>query len=195
VTYAAAEMDEEMFRRRWAALGYREHVALTTRRYPARHIAFTSEPQHATSSSMIGLSVSADHASPINELVRRYGEGTQHVAYRVEEDADLDALQRGMSTDGWVFMTPILTYRDHAGARLRQLFAAPTRPFGCFIGFVQRLRGPDGQPFDGFDPVSIDDLYAEYAAYSRSLERRSTSRTITAPSGGGRFAVLALGRA
>lgn len=119
---------------------------------------------------MTGLSVSEDANSPINEFVRRYGEGIQRTGYNIDSDVDMEELHQQMKKCGWNFMTPVLSYEDEAGARLKQMFAAPSVPYGPFIEFVQRLIGPNGQAFDSFDATHIDDLYQHYADYSCWLD-------------------------
>ena len=172
VTYVAREENERGFIERWRMLGFREHVRLTTSRFPATHIALVGgQLPGAPWAAMTGLSVSPDPASPVNEFTRRYGEGLQHVAYAISPDMDFEVLGRDLERSGWQLMTRVLTYQDPAGARLRQLFAAPLQPFGPFIEFIQRHPGPGGLPFDGFDTTNIDDLYEAYADYSRWLER------------------------
>jgi hypothetical protein len=173
VTYVARA--EEPFVDGWTQLGFREHVRVSTRRYPAAHIALTSGRSEAFPwEVMTGLSVSGDAASPINEFIRRYGEGEQHVAYNIDPAADMDEVARTLTRSGWKFMTPVLRYGDEkTGAGLRQIFVAPERPYGKFTELVQRLPGRDGAPFGGFDSDNIDDLYECYAEYSEWLERRA----------------------
>lgn len=172
VTYVARYENERRFIEQWQSLGFREHVRLHTIRWPAIHIALisgvTSEYPWAT---MTGLSVSEDPKNPVNEFVRRYGEGIQHTAYNIDPEVDMEALHQEMKRLGWNFMTPVLTYKDAAGAKLKQMFIAPSVPYGPFVEFVQRLPGPDGQAFDGFDITNIDDLYQNYADYSRHIDR------------------------
>jgi 4-hydroxyphenylpyruvate dioxygenase-like putative hemolysin len=173
VTYAGAAKNERSFLRSWRMLGFRELVRLRTVVYPATHIALVSGVSAGHPwGTMTGLSVSEDPASPVNEYVRRYGEGLQHVAYNVDPDVEIEELFEEMQDIGWVFMTPVLTYQDGAGARLKQMFSAPETPYGPFVEFVQRFDGPNGAAFDGFDVRNIDDLYEEYAKYSRWLDGR-----------------------
>ncbi len=177
VTYVARAENERSFLSSWERLGFREHTRLITKRYPASHIALvTGQGEGQPWVMMTGLSVSVDPVSPINEFVRRYGEGMQHVAYSVDPGADMDALRARLERAGWHFMTPVLTYGDEGGARLRQLFAAPTRPYGTFTELIQRLPGPNGAAFDGFDPINIDDLYEAYADVSAWLARPARAR-------------------
>ncbi|MCE9579643.1 MAG: hypothetical protein K8W52_41375 [Deltaproteobacteria bacterium] len=173
VTYAGRLTNEQPFIAGWAQLGFHTHVRLETRRFPATHIALTNgATEGAPWGIMTGLSVSASERSPINEFVRRYGEGIQHVAYSVDPRVDLDDVRRALEARGVAFMTPVLTYADdRTGAGLRQTFTAPAHAFGTFVEYVQRLPGRDGQPFDGFDIENIDGLYGHYAEYSAWLER------------------------
>ena len=176
ITYVTSADNEQAFLTSWQLLAFREHVRVHTRRFPAAHIALTSGAQSGQPwAIMTGLSVSRDERSPVNEFVRRYGEGQQHVAYNVGVEVDMDALHRTMAAQGTTFMTPVLTYAEGSGARLRQMFTAPTRPYGTFVELIQRLPGPDGEPFGGFDTDNIDDLYQAYADYSVWLERAAVS--------------------
>ncbi len=170
ITYVAAFANERSFIQRWTSLGFREHVRLHCSRWPATHIALvsgmTAEYPWAT---MTGLSVSEDPNSPVNQFVKRYGESIQHTAYNIDPEVDMEALHIEMKKLGWNFMTPVLTYKGEGGAKLRQMFIAPQVPYGVFVEFVQRLAGPDGAAFDGFDTSNIDDLYQCYADYSKSM--------------------------
>lgn len=170
VTYVAKVENERQFISQWESLGFREHVRLNTPRWPATHIALvsgaTAEYPWAT---MTGLSVSTDPKNPVNEFIKRYGEGIQHTAYNIDPEVEMEELHANMKNLGWVFMTPVLTYKDNRGARLKQMFAAPQAPFGPFVEFIQRLPGEDGQPFDGFDNMNIDDLYDLYNEWSLKL--------------------------
>jgi len=172
VTYAVAYANEKNFIERWRTLGFNEHGRWITRVWPAIHIALIS----GTSSefpwaTMTGLSVSDDPNSPVNKFIARYGESHQHTAYNIDPEVDMFALHIEMKKLGWNFMTPVLTYKDGAGAELRQMFVAPEVPYGVFVEFVQRRSGPTGKPFDGFDPSNIDDLYQCYADYSKSIDK------------------------
>jgi hypothetical protein len=73
-------------------------------------------------------------------------------------NVDIDTLYREMSNEwGLRFMTPLLSYKDDSGASLYQWF---TRPVGSFfIEFIQRNPSKKGEPYDGFNPDTIDDLY------------------------------------
>jgi 4-hydroxyphenylpyruvate dioxygenase-like putative hemolysin len=173
VTYVSAWDQERTFLATWSRLGFTEHVRLHSYRHPATHIALISGvSEDYPWATMTGLSVSEDPQSAINEFVRRYGAAAQHIAYNIDPHFDMERVHRQMKESGWNFMTPVLTYEDKAGARLRQFFTAPTIPFGPFMEFVQRLAGPDGRAFDGFDSMNIDGLYDHYEDYSRSLDRK-----------------------
>ena len=172
ITYVAAAEREQAFVSEWSCLGLKHHTTVQTKRFPASHIALTSGVLPGRSwGIMTGLSISSDPASPVNELVRRYGEGIQHVAYAIDPEADMDAVHDEMKRAGMELMTGVLTYKESSDARLRQMFIAPSRPYGTFVEYIQRLPGCDGQPFNGFDPVNIDDLYQAYSDYSRWLEK------------------------
>jgi 4-hydroxyphenylpyruvate dioxygenase-like putative hemolysin len=173
VTYVSALENEKKFLATWARLGFTEHVRLRSHRHPATHIALVSGVSvDYPWATMTGLSVSEDPKSAINEFVRRYGSAAQHIAYNIDPRFDMARVHSEMKETGWDFMTPVLTYEDKAGARLRQFFTVPTIPFGPFMEFVQRLPGPDGRAFDGFDSMNIDGLYDHYVDYSRSLDRK-----------------------
>jgi len=173
VTYVAAAENERAFCETWGKLGFSEHVRVHTERHPAAHIALVSgmSPEYPWA-TMTGLSVTGEEGSAINEFVRRYGEGVQHVAYNIDPRAEMDEVYEGMRAGGWNFMTPVLTYEDGNGSRLRQMFVAPTLPYGPFVEFIQRLEGEDGKAFDGFDIDNIDGLYDEYIKYSKHLESK-----------------------
>ena len=176
ITYVATLDRETAFVSEWAHLDFRTHVRVETRRFPASHIALTKGVlPHQPWAIMTGLSVSRDPRSPVNEFVRRYGEGQQHVAYAVAPGTDMDVLHATLARSGMVFMTGVLTYREGTGAGLRQMFTAPTRPYGTFVELIQRLPGPDGEAFAGFDTKNIDDLYEAYDDYSRWLDRAAKS--------------------
>lgn len=118
-TYVDAADNESDFIRRWAALGFSEVVRLRTRRFPASHIALTTAVTTLSSPRvMTGLSVSDDPSSPINEFVRRYGAGLQHVAYRVAIDVDFDDLSGWLEATGLQLMTAPLRYVGDGGAEL-----------------------------------------------------------------------------
>lgn len=170
VTYVTSPDNERSFIASWNALGFYERKRLSTKRYPANHIVLTDEPTETDAwQTMTGLSVSHDPASPINEFVRLYGTGVQHVAYAIRPESDMEEIYSRLKTNGWNFITPLLDYVDEDHARLRQIFVAPTLPYGPFVELVQRLPGKNGKTFDDFDISNIDNLYAGYDAYSRFL--------------------------
>ncbi len=172
ITYVTANENEKQFIAQWEALGFKEHVRLRCIRYPATHIALVSGvTKDYPWATMTGLSVSEDPASPVNEFVKRYGEGIQHCAYNIDPEIDFDELHDEMKKLRWDFMTPVLTYNETGGSRLRQMFIQPRTPYGTFLEFIQRLEGPTGAAFDGFDTTNIDDLYESYDNYSKFLEK------------------------
>ncbi len=175
VTYVSAFESEERFLSQWKIFGFEELVRLQTRKYPASHIALVSgKTAEYPWETMTGLSVSPDPESPVNEFVRRYGEGVQHIAYNIHPQADMESLHVELKGLGWDFMTPVLTYKDTSGARLRQMFVAPASPYGPFLELVQRLLGPEGEAYNGFDVQNIENLYQAYDDYSQWLAKQGS---------------------
>lgn len=168
--------DERAFLGRWASLGFSEVLRLRTERFPATHIALATEIGFDPSARvMTGLSVSEDPRSAVNEFVRRYGEGLQHVGYLIRDDADMGELARTLEASGTQMMTEPLLYVDDDGAELTQMFTAPLVPYGPFIELVQRRPGRSGTQFDGFSVATIEDLYERYTDFSRFLDVRSAT--------------------
>ena len=179
ITYVGLWSEEEKFIREWNFLGFSESQRLHTTRFPATHIALTSgHVKGFPWATMTGLSVSEDYNSPINEFIRRYGNGMQHAAYNIDPSADMEELRKIMTPLGWTFMTPVLTYEDHHRAKLRQMFSAPMGPYGTFVEWIQRLPSPKGEVYGGFDTKNIDDLYEYYHDYSEWLLHRPLSLEI-----------------
>lgn len=171
-TYVSA--DEDAFLDRWSSLGFTEVLRLRTLRFPASHIALATEMGFdASARVMTGLSVSDDPRSPVNEFIRRYGEGLQHVGYLICDDADMETLARTLEASGTRMMTEPLRYVDDDGAQLTQMFTAPVLPYGPFTELVQRRPGRSGRQFDGFSVPTIEDLYERYDDFSRFLDGRS----------------------
>ncbi|MCP5468395.1 MAG: hypothetical protein H7A32_03915 [Deltaproteobacteria bacterium] len=176
ITFVDNYKNEQTFIERWKMLGFSELSRWHTDDFPAIHIALTSgQTPSFPWATMTGLSVSQDPHSSINEFIHRYGPGMQHVAYNIDPESDMEILQEELKKLGWNFMTPVLTYKDHVGSRLRQTFTAPTSPHGTFIELVQRIPGPDGSPYAGFDTQNIDDLYRAYYDYSIWLENKGAA--------------------
>lgn len=172
VTYIARPIHESSFIKRWKSLGFYESIRLRTERFPATHIALINGlHEDFPWATMTGVSISESSNSPINKGIRRYGEGIQHVAYNIHPEADMYELQEVLENLGWTFMTPVLNYEDKGHAHLRQLFASPSSAYGSFVELVQRLPGPEGNIYDGFDTMNIDDLYEQYDDYSHWLDR------------------------
>ena len=179
ITYVTKFENERVFINRWKLLGFHEHVRFNTSCFSATHIALVRNNTKTFNSSlttMTWLSVSSDPQSPLNEFVRRYGEGMQHTAYSIDPKVSMEELQQQMKQLGWNFMTPVLTYKNASGTILKQMFTAPIIPYGPFIEFVQRLTKPDENAFDSFDTTSIDDLYQYYVDYSCSLTLKSPDK-------------------
>lgn len=171
VTYVGRHENEEQFLSQWKLFGFNEIQRLQTNQSPATHIALTAGAAAGFPwGTMTGLSISLDEQSPINEFIRRYGEGVQHAAYNIDPQADMEQIQIEMQKSGWQFMTSVLVYKDSHGAKLKQMFSAPSRPYGYFIEFVQRLNSPNGEVYGGFDTHNIEDLYESYADFSQWLE-------------------------
>jgi 4-hydroxyphenylpyruvate dioxygenase-like putative hemolysin len=176
VTYAIKFENEKQEISKWETLGLYEHVRLNTLIFPATHIALTSNLDNLVSSDeiswnlMTGLSISVVYDSPVNEFIRRYGEGIQHIAYNISSKTDIDGLFWELNKK-FDLMTPILNYSDDNGAKLNQIFVKPSKPYGAFIEFVQRLPGENGKPYDGFDVENIENLYSEYDTYSKWLDK------------------------
>ncbi len=169
VTYAVRFANADAWIARWRAVGFREHVRVHTYKSPATHIALVAGAGGEYPwETMTGLSISEDPASPINTFIDKFGEGPQHIAYNIHPSADMDLLLEQLSAAGWKFMTPVLTYQNDHGARLRQIFSAPTCKDGPFMELVQRLTDPQGRPFDGFDTENIENLYAALTAHSNA---------------------------
>jgi 4-hydroxyphenylpyruvate dioxygenase-like putative hemolysin len=173
VTYVTSFDDEKRFCETWQHLGFHETVRLRTVRYPANHIALISgQADGFPWLTMTGLSTSEDAASPINEFVRRYGAGIQHVAYNVDPRKDAHEVYDMLKKDGWDFMTPVLSYNDENEGKLNQFFAKPTAAYGTFVEFAQRLEGKTGEVFGGFNTDIIDDLYDHYRDISLHLDKQ-----------------------
>ncbi len=176
ITFVDSYKNETNFINRWTMLGFSELSRWVTEEFPAIHIALTSgQTPSFPWATMTGLSISEDPESPINEFIRRYGAGMQHVAYNIDPKSDMEILQKELKSLGWNFMTPVLTYKDHLESRLCQTFTAPTSPHGTFIELVQRIPGSDGSPYSGFDTKNIDDLYHAYHDYSLWLENKGAA--------------------
>ncbi|MCU1499002.1 MAG: hypothetical protein JWM47_2955 [Acidimicrobiales bacterium] len=168
-TYVAAASDEQDFLDTWDRRGFHEMVRLTTVRFEATHIALRREGQPP---AMVGLSISPDPASPINQFVARYGTGIQHSAHLVPLDVDMDQAWIDFEAAGVVMMTRPMHYVAPSGAQLTQMFSMPTAPYGPFSEFVQRRPAPSGEEFNGFSVPTIEDLYQSYQDASRFLEAR-----------------------
>lgn len=162
ITFVCPLSERDAFLQRWESKGFSHHGTWQTNRYPADHIALISGKSEGYPwTDMVGLSVQRSERDnrPLRESVRPHErDQTQHIAFNVSPDADIEALYQRM-TDSWGLdlMTPILRYTDDNGAGLRQWFTAPVN--GLFIEFVQRIPNARGEPYSGFDPDIIDDLY------------------------------------
>ncbi|MGV0816101.1 hypothetical protein ABQF34_29470 [Mycolicibacterium boenickei] len=181
VTFVAT--DEAAFSEYWGSRGLRAQSPINTERYPARHIAFSENPdQTLVCEEMVGLSVSSDPASPINRLADLYGGchidergevavgRVQHVAFAVDGGHEIADVRAALVRQGVRFMTPIMTFTDpDTGAHLQQMFVACKVPYGPFVEIIKRGLGRGGEPFQGFNADQIDTLYEYYDAYSGAL--------------------------
>ncbi len=159
--------------KRWSKLGFMEHCRVQTTKYPALHIAFAKTSFSKNSSiKMMGLSVSKFQSSPINEFIRRYGEGVQHWAYSLNPDLSIKDIYEYLQENDWDFLTPILTYEDQQHAQLHQFYTKPFSAYGQFIEFIQRPYSPQGDRFNNFGTANIEDFYEYYADYSKYLEKQ-----------------------
>lgn len=190
ITHAIDFKNEEKEIKKWNSLGFKEHVRLNTKIYSATHIALVkglksgytdfidrffnleiglfSKQKPIAWDIMTGLSISEDPNSPINKFVNLYGEGVQHVAYNVDLNTDMNELYKKLK-ETHDLLTPVLNYKDASGAGLKQIFTRPKKPWGSFEEYAQRIPGPNGNPFDGFDVDNIENLYKEYDDYSKYL--------------------------
>lgn len=167
--YAAAAKDEKSFVDSWGKLGFRTHSRISTQKHKVNHIALISgKGESLPWAAMTCLAVSNDPDSPVNRFLRQNGAGVLYVAYAVNPEADMDELHERMKAWGWRLMTPVLTYEDSKGPRLRFLFVAPSNPYGPFIGFVQRPSDADGKVFEELDVLLLDTLYDHYESQGKS---------------------------
>ncbi|PCK08018.1 MAG: hypothetical protein COA42_11275 [Alteromonadaceae bacterium] len=164
ITFVCPPEERSNFLDRWKTRGFDHHGLWQTNRYPASHIALVSGKKEGYPwSDMVGLSVTDIRPKignrPLDITIKPSDtDQTQHVAFNVNADADVEALYAKMLNDWQLdFMTPVLYYNDKFGAGLRQWFTAPVD--GFFIEFVQRIPNAQGEPYSGFDPDIIDDLY------------------------------------
>lgn len=167
--YAAVAKDEKSFLDSWSKLGFKEHSRISTQKHSAAHFALVSGKGEALPWAVMAcLVVSNDPECPVNHFLSRNGEGVLYTAYAVNPQVDMDELHDRMKALGWRLMTPVLTYEDSGGPRLRYLFLAPSKPYGPFIGFVQRPVGADGKVFQEFDVMLLDTLYDYYDSNGKS---------------------------
>lgn len=164
LTFVTAPHHLDAFAHHWQTLGYELRGEWPTRRYPARHIAFTrgAHDLHPWQ-EMVGLSVSDSPTSPVNRALAsldRHGRPThclQHVALHVQVDLPMVEARRWLAGRGLQMLTDVLTYHDPSGAQLHQFFTRTEG--GFFVEFIQRGLDRAGHPFGAFSEASIDDLY------------------------------------
>ncbi|HSX42074.1 MAG TPA: hypothetical protein VLE93_01865 [Candidatus Saccharimonadales bacterium] len=173
---------EKAFGDYWQGRGYDLAGVWRTMIYPARHIALA----HKAGQPMIGLSVpnleDLQHDAPLSNFLRLYGTHCvggdggelfpgkpQHLAYRVDESADLEQVRKAIGCQGFEFIGSPFEFTDSAGATLRQCFFGLTEAYGTFAELVQRVSGPRGEEFAGFEAGQIDLLYSAYDGQSAAL--------------------------
>ena len=164
ITFVCSPEQRENFLERWQTRGFDHHGIWNTERFPANHIALIrGETQGYPWSDMVGLSVrdpSPKFANPPLDFSVKPAEQdqAQHIAFNIHADVDVEKLYQEMLTEWQIdLMTPVLYYTHENGAGLRQWFTAPVG--GFFVEFVQRIPNQHGEPYSGFDPDIIDDLY------------------------------------
>lgn len=161
ITHICAPSERDTFLQRWKARGFSHHGTWKTNRYPADHIALIrGKSEGYPWTDMVGLSVQTEGENrALSETVRPLElDQVQHIAFNVRSDTDIEALYQQMASC-WSLdlMTPILRYTNAHGAGLRQWFTVPVH--GFFIEFAQRMPNALGEPYSGFNPDIIDDLY------------------------------------
>ena len=164
ITFVCSPEQRENFLERWQTRGFDHHGVWNTERFPANHIALIrGKTQGYPWSDMVGLSVrdpSPKLANPPLDFSVKPAEQdqAQHIAFNIRADVDVEKLYQEMVTEWQIdLMTPVLYYTHENGAGLRQWFTAPVG--GFFVEFVQRIPNQYGEPYSGFDPDIIDDLY------------------------------------
>lgn len=183
-TFVARYSMRDHFIKHWENSGLQALAPLHTKKYPAEHIALiNSETNFAACDSMIGLSVSKDIFSPINEFLDRYSKpgygnlpgNLQHVAVNISGDIDMYAFVKKLQEKGIAFMTPVLhTVQHETRTHLRQAFTACDQPYSHFLELIQRTEISGPMPDDHLEEVlfntdQIDTLYRLYDRYSKRL--------------------------
>jgi len=164
-TFVTSDRDRQRFLDHWTSEGFEQHGVWQTSSYPADHVALVQGGSvKGPWRDMVGLSVSDEVNAPLEAALRQgrslRNSGThqlQHIAFGIAPDASMEGLKMALEREGLDFMTDVLSYEDNAGAGLRQMFSAPNGFF--FYEFVQRIPNVYGEPYSGFDPAIIDDLY------------------------------------
>jgi hypothetical protein len=168
-TFVTHAKDTEVFLAYWRNEGFHWHGEWRTNAFPARHIALIrgNTPSYPWT-DMVGLSISEQANQPLAQALalgdgfnRRETHQLQHIAFNVCPTASMSLLRAKLIGHGIEFLTDVLSYQDKHSAALHQMF---TRPNGFFfIEFAQRIPNWEGKPYGGFDPRTIDDLYAALA--------------------------------
>ena len=155
--------------------------------FPATHIALTQDGEVSNCADMIGASVPNERQSPIYKAFELYGDHCtvdtdcfditipglpQHLAYSLDARCPFEDARAAIRALGYEHFTPVLEYVDKDGAILRQSFFGCQIPYGPFGELIQRVPSPGtNEPFKGFSPRQIDDLYRYYVAHSEALRR------------------------
>jgi hypothetical protein len=179
---------QDEFEEYWRQQGFTHRKEWKTSRFPATHIALTKSAEGVGCEDMIGLSVPPDMSQEANPLVRSlklYGTHSinakgellcgkpQHVAYQLDSAKDFSEACGLIKSMGFEFICPELEYQDAGtGAALKQCFFVQKdsgAPWGTFAEIIQRIPGKNGEPYAGFEPLQIDELYAYLDSWS--LER------------------------
>eukprot|EP00324_Dicrateria_rotunda_P006387 CAMPEP_0206162626 /NCGR_PEP_ID=MMETSP1474-20131121/10346_1 /ASSEMBLY_ACC=CAM_ASM_001110 /TAXON_ID=97495 /ORGANISM="Imantonia sp., Strain RCC918" /LENGTH=242 /DNA_ID=CAMNT_0053564961 /DNA_START=31 /DNA_END=759 /DNA_ORIENTATION=- len=160
VTFVTTPELKQSFIERWEDRGFKHHGEWHTSQYAASHTALVNGACEAYPwAEMVGLTVKTGSNAPLDRTVDpAVGvEQAQHVAFNVDASADASALYSLQQRLGFEMMTPVLSYSNETGAGLKQWFTRPVD--GFFIEFAQRLPDAHGEPFGGFHPETIEDLY------------------------------------
>lgn len=183
-TFVALYTSRDAFIAHWERLGLQALAPILTERYPAEHIALIeSAKPYASCESMIGLSVSRDPRSPINEFVERHAMGArktsmpgslQHVAVNLDPTVDMEAFVAHLEQKNIAFMTPLLRTIQDSRTELKQIFTASNLPYGWFVELIQRKNLPqlpaNAPEEELFNYKQIDNLYAHYDRHSKTLK-------------------------
>lgn len=184
-TFVTPFAEKDRFLEYWSHRGLAPLPALMTSQYPAEHIALVPDASNIQAcGQMVGLSVSTDPASPINELLRRhphlrhpkYPGSLQHIAFAVSPEQPMESVVAQLESEGVRLMTPVLRTMTRTRTTIVQAFTGSAHPYGAFCELIQREAPGSSMSADGagteeklFATSQIDRLYEGYDAYSRNL--------------------------